>query len=519
MPLDIQQLGGTYTVEKEEHWWSGSNLLIVLFISFCSIAVSAIFVITYGDLFAAVACIAGILILFLSIYRLEWGFYLFLAMVLLFDQFFIPGFEPITYKVMYFRNLKEIPYVPSLSAGVVNPLELQMMLIIGIWFIVASFKKNLKLVGIPMWGFALAFYLMLVFSFLYGLKRGGDFLPAVWEIRALFYLGVCYVMVPQVIRTKEQLYTLMWVIITCISYKAFQGFSRYAYLGFTFNDLPTLTNHEDPKFFVDLIVLLIAFVMFDVKSKQRTTLLWLLLLLVLGFYAGQRRATYAAIVPAFAAFIAIVPGKQQKLFVRTLAPIFIFMVIYCAIFWNIDNKFAAPVKLIKSGLSTDKETSGEHYYSNLYRDVERYDLAQTFLRYPVLGIGFGNKYDQPMKLVPIPFPLRDWITHNAILWVLVKTGAVGFCIFWLFFNSFAFKAAMTLPKLNDPYLKALCAFTVTVIVTQLVVSNYDLQLTYYRNMVFLGTVMGLLPTIVILDNKQAKPTAPAAKETKITPIF
>jgi hypothetical protein len=78
---------------------------------------------------------------------------------------------------------------------------------------------------------------------------------------------------------------------------------------------------------------------------------------------------------------------------------------------------------------------------------------------------------------------------------------------------------MLLPKLNDPYLKAICAFTVTVIITQLVVSNYDLQLTYYRNMVFLGTIMGLLPAIELLDKKQEKPTAPVPKESQITPIF
>jgi hypothetical protein len=200
-------------------------------------------------------------------------------------------------------------------------------------------------------------------------------------------------------------------------------------------------------------------------------------------------------------------------------PIFLVAVLYIAVFWNIDSKLAGPVKLIKSGLSTDKETSGEHYYSNLYRDIERYDLAQTFLRYPIIGIGFGNKYDQPMKLVPIPFPLRDWISHNEILWILVKNGVIGFCIFWLFFNSFAFKAATLLPKLNDPYFKAICAVSVVVIVTQIVVSYYDLQLTFYRNMVFLGTFMGLIPAMQVIDNEQQKPASSTPKEDLIQQIF
>jgi hypothetical protein len=519
MTLNTDQTGWTFAPEPEQRWWSGSNLAVIIFITLCTITISMVYVVTYGDMFAAIGGLAGILILFLSLYRLEWGFYLFIGMVFLFDQTFIPGFEPITYKVMYFRNLKEIPYLPSFSAGIVNPLELQLLLLIGTWFIVASFKKNLKLVGIPMWQFALLFYLSLVGSALYGLKRGGEFLPAVWEVRALFYLGICYVMVPQIIRTKAHVHTLLWIIIAAISFKAFQGFSRYIILGFTFKDYPTLTTHEDPLFFLDLVILLIAFVVFDVKSKQRTALVWLLLILVLGFYAGQRRATYAAIIPGFAAFIAMIPGKQQKLFLKTVMPVLLVAVLYCAVFWNIDSKLSAPVKLIKSGLSTDKETSGEHYYSNLYRDVERYDLAQTFVRYPIFGIGFGNKYDQPMKLVPIPFPLRDWISHNEVLWILVKNGAVGFFIFWLFFTSFAYNAAMLLPKLNDPYFKALCAVSATVIVTQMVVSNYDLQLTFYRNMIFLGTFMGLVPAMKVIDNEGQKPVVQVPKDTQISPIF
>jgi hypothetical protein len=497
----------TYAVELPDERQIHHGFLTLVLVSIITAGTSFILVETYGNIFAAVACLMGGIIIILSCYRLEWGFYFFIGMVLLFDQFPIPGFEPFTYDVLYFRNLKEITYLPTkLSEAVVNPLELQLVLLLAIWFVVACFKRNLKIVRVPMWGSAAVFFLGLIGSLAYGLRRGGDLLPALWEVRALFYLGILYVFVPQIIRTKKQVHILISVCIGAISFKAFQGIARYASLGFTFAGLPTLTNHEDPVFIFDLILLLFGLVLFEAKTKQRTVLLWLLLPLIMGFYAGQRRATYAAIVPAIAVFIAVVPQKQRKVFLKTMTPVAAGLALYCAIFWNSESRLASPVRLVKTGFGVDPETAGERYYSNLYREIEKYDLARTIQDYPLLGIGFGNKYEMPLPLVKIDFPLRDYIPHNQILWIIVKTGAIGYCLFCLFLNSYGCKAAFTLSKLNDPYLKAVCAVTVAAIVNQLVVSYYDLQLTYYRNMVFLGTWMGMLSSCVMIEANRKKST-------------
>ncbi|HLX11867.1 MAG TPA: hypothetical protein VKS81_03560, partial [Bacteroidota bacterium] len=166
------------------------------------------------------------------------------------------------------------------------------------------------------------------------------------------------------------------------------------------------------------------------------------------------------------------------------------------------GRLGSPVRLVKSGLSNDRETAGERYYSNLYREIEKYDLAWTVRQSPVTGIGFGNKYQMPLPLVKIEFPLRDYIPHDEILWVLVKMGAIGFCLLWFFLDSFAFQGAMIFSRLKDPYLKSVCAVSVVAIVVQVVVSNFDLQLTYYRNMVFLGTLMGLLSSLEAMDRRE-----------------
>ncbi|MDE3056848.1 MAG: O-antigen ligase family protein [Bacteroidota bacterium] len=475
--------------------------------------VSSLLVLTYGNIFAAAAFALLTVVITLTLFRVEWGFYLFVGFVLLFDQFGIPGFDPITLKASYFLNLKEIPYLPTFNAAVFNPLELHLLFIAVVWFGVICFRKNSHLNHIPSWGTVVVLFLGLIASVVYGLKKGGDFLPALWEVRALFYFGAMYTLVPQIVQTEKDLRMLLWVCIIAISVKAFQAIVRFVHLGLSFRGIATLTNHEDPVFMFTLIVLLFALVLFEVKSGQRLALVFLLLPLLLAFFAGQRRAAYAAVVPTLVAFFVLLPSRQTWAFVKGAFPVLMVIGLYVGILWNSESKLASPVKLIKTALTHDKAEEGDRYYSNLYREQEKYDLAQTVKTSPLIGIGFGNKYLQPIKLVPIAFPLRDYIPHDEVLWLIVKTGAAGYFLFWFFLDCFACNGAGVFMRLQNPYLKAVCALAVVAAVNQIVVSYYDLQLTYYRNMVYLGTLMGLVPALEYIDTAgAAEQAADAEKE-------
>lgn len=109
--------------------------------------------------------------------------------------------------------------------------------------------------------------------------------------------------------------------------------------------------------------------------------------------------------------------------------------------------------------------------------------------------------NRPIELARISFPLREFIAHNEILWLLVKMGSIGYFCFWFFFISFVFRGASAFSQLQNPYLKSVCAVSVVVVINQLVVSYYDLQLTYPRNMIYLGVLMGILPTLESLDKR------------------
>ncbi len=490
--------------EFRRHW--------VLYIAVvgASAAVAGVAVMTDGSIEAAAAVVVALAILVLTFYRADLAFLLFLGMVVLFDQFIVVPFgDPWTDSVRYFDNLKQIPFLPPVSAGVMNPLEVQLALMVFAWFLTLSARKTMQLQPVPLWGFGVLLLGALGFSLVRGLGSGGDFLPALWEVRAPFYFLLLCFFVPQIIQTREQVTAVAWLLFAMVLFKDLQGAMRFAALGFRFNGNACLTNHEDPVFTVDLLMLLIGLGIFGARTRLRIVMLLCLPVLLLGFYAGQRRAAYAAFLVCILSLVPLLRQRERTSFLRVLAPALVLFVCYAAVFWNSDSGLGAPVQLLKSGFFQDKADDGSHYTSNLYRMLERYDLAVTARSAPLLGTGFGKKYLQPLPLVPIPFPLRDWIPHDEILWLIVNMGGIGFFIFWLFINGLLLETTTLGRRLKDPFLRAVCFMIAAAIVSQMVVSYFDLQLTYYRNMIVLGTLCGLLPALKSLGEREPGDQMPA----------
>ncbi|MCC5941164.1 MAG: O-antigen ligase family protein [Balneolaceae bacterium] len=454
-----------------------------------------------------VPLVAGIIylsfVLILSVLRLDLSLYLFMFTVILFDQYAIPGFTSFTFDVRFFHNIKEIPYVPYIHSGVVSPFEIHLLFITVALLMHASIRHSFSFKPIPVWGAFLFFAGLLIFSFVNGMRGGGDIMVALWEVRALFYLCLMYVIVPQILDTREQITALFWVFIIGITIKALQGVAKFVALGFTTGGFDVLTNHEDPVFMITIFILLLGFLVFHTGGKQRAWLLISLFILFLGFYVAQRRATYASLMVSISAFIVLLPTIRRIQFLKYFLPVLFVLLLYGAAFWNNDGTYGRPVQMIKSGfVEPDKETNFRDYSSNLYRDNENYNLARTVVNNPVLGTGFGVKYDQPIPLVTIRFTLSEYIPHNQIYWILVKMGAVGFFAFWFFFNCFAAKGTQLFMRLKDPFLKAVTLVVIIAVINQLVVSFFDLQLTYYRSMLYLGCLMGLLPVISHIESEE-----------------
>ena len=270
-------------------------------------------------------------------------------------------------------------------------------------------------------------------------------------------------------------------------------------MGFSTGGYPTLTSHEDAVFINTLFLLCLALWVYRVPGLQRFILTWSLPILAIGFLLGMRRAAYAALLVSLVGFTLMQPKETLRWVLKKSIPAALIGIVYVVMFWNSSHPIAQPVQSVKSGIfaqqteaSTDPSALSEEYYSNLYRSIENYNLAETVKSEPLTGVGFGRKYLMPIPLATISFPLRDYIPHNQILWVFAKSGLIGFFLFWLFFICCMGRGVLTFQRQENPIYKAWLTLAILAIVNQMVTSFFDLQLTYTRNMVYLGFLIGLI---------------------------
>jgi hypothetical protein len=463
---------------------------------------------TNGNLVVVPALCVGLLVLWLFVRHLDLALYCLLAATMVLDQFRVFGFlDAVTTKVPFYLNLNTSTGIGPL---VFNPVELLLVIMVAAWFWRATISREWHLHSIPNAGMAVVFLLMLIFFTGYGLARGGDWKAALWEIRALYYLCFVYFIASQIIRTRRQVQICVWIIIAGVAVKGFQGCWRYFVTkGGDLGSLRAILGHEDSLFIVTVFVLLAAYYFLGYRGREFKFLVATLPMNLLTFIFNQRRITYGVLGLSLGIVVAMLPKEQLRKALRVVIPFALLFAVYTAAFWNKSGGIAMPAQKVKSMFVKQEGTADNE--SNEWRKLELINLKATIRAYP-LGIGFGNQY-----LIVVPyadigdcFPLWRWIPHCALFWVWIKTGFVGFTIFWLFFGTSVVQAMIDYRAMRDPYFKALALMIILFIVGQVIIAYYDLQITFYRNMIYLGTAMALGSSIRRIEAAEAAaPPAPA----------
>jgi O-antigen ligase len=172
---------------------------------------------------------------------------------------------------------------------------------------------------------------------------------------------------------------------------------------------------------------------------------------------------------------------------RLALPLVLAAVAYVALFAGSSSPLGRPIDRALTLFDSDNP-------SNLYRLLELENLRYTVERHP-WGIGFGHPYEMIRSLPRVEFPLQYFIPHNEVMWLWVKTGSVGFILVMFFFGRIIAEGVWTYRHVGDPLLRTVAAVVPLAIANQLLASSFELQLTYARNMIYLGTLIGLLGPI------------------------
>jgi hypothetical protein len=425
----------------------------------------------------------------ISWFRPVWGLALLLGVVLLVEQYgelLAPGVEPLIPILPIYVNLEDVTPLPFLYA---NVLELWIALLWGLWAVAAARRGSFRLEPVACPKAFLAAALVIALTFVHGVADGGDLKIALWEVRALGYLFGVGLLVPQVVRHRRDMQLILWVAAVALAVKALEGLWRFVVqlrLSMALTD--TFLAHEDPVMFVPLVFLLAGLVHYQDAPRLRRFLWVSTPVMVVALLFTQRRVAYVSLGICALAYALQVSPAARRTYARLALPAVTAGLAYAVFFLGSRSPLARP---IHRALSLFEEDNA----SNLYRVLETANLRDTITAHP-LGVGFGQPFDM-IRSLPKVWVFYDYIPHNEILWIWAKAGTLGFVVVMFFFARLVAEAGWTYRhlRLHDGLLRAVAAVVGLAVINQLVVSYYDLQLTYARNMLYLGVLIGLLRPI------------------------
>jgi O-antigen ligase len=351
------------------------------------------------------------------------------------------------------------------------------------------------------------FYLLCVAGgILHGLTSGGDLKITVVEVRPFWYLFVSYLVAYNLVASKRHIHLFFWIVILSAGVKALQGL--YIYLIVLHGNLTghrEVLSHEESFFFVALFILLILFCLYHSYRPQLRMALVVLPFVLIALIANQRRADYLALLVGMAVTWAFIFCLKPRIRGRLVALTFICIVLgtsYIATFSNSTAGFAQPAHAIVSIFQPDPQLAP----SNMYRAIEDYDLKYTVKQDPLLGFGFGKKFLQPIHLHDISAKDQNYlyIPHNTIYWVWMRLGTIGFFALWYLFGVIIIRGCIIARRLRDPYLQLTAIYIVAVTFMEIVVAYADYQLFDFRNVIYLGLLVGILMKLPALDEHERK---------------
>jgi hypothetical protein len=425
------------------------------------------------------------------------GLYLIMVCVTVVDQAALP--TPIltdTLTIYY--------WPPGLTGLAERPISFLLLLVLLVWMCHRFMKHQRVLWGGPLlWPF-LVFLLWVVWGIVHGLTSGGTLKIIVLEIRPLWYLFVAYLLTYNLITKKEQVRSLLWVLIVGAGIKGLQG--TYIYLIAYHGSLVghhEIMSHEESFFFIAVVLLLVILCLHYRYRPQIIGLCLILPPVLLATLANQRRADYLAlligIMVAWMLIYLVKPKARTRLVVLLIASL-VLGGGYVLAFSHASGTLASPARAVISVFApAADDTTSES--SNAYRVIENTDLLFTLKQNPFLGWGFGKPFLQPTPLPDIGSldPYFNYVPHNTIYWVWMRLGDIGYIAFWYLIGAMIVRGCMVVRRLRDRYLQAVAIFIVATTVMEIIVAYADYQLFFLRNVLYLGLLTGLLLKLPALD--------------------
>jgi hypothetical protein len=344
-----------------------------------------------------------------------------------------------------------------------------------------------------MWKPMLAFTGFVFLGLLYGLSRGTyDTTVAVWEARPLLYIPILYILITNLLTTGrqyERLFICALVGVVVQSMLALQYFHKLA--PEVRANLDSLTEHGASIHVDVLIVFVIAIWLLPRCNPVRR--IWVSLALVPTvwmFVLSQRRAAAVALIIG-GLLVALLVSRRRPWAAMWFTLVAVVLGgLYTLAFWNTTGGIGFGAQAVK-GVIAPGQLSAKDRSSDLYRQIEAFDIWYTIRSNELFGVGFGQQFLRPIKLPDISFfVFWQYLPHNSILWIWIKMGVGGFMAMLYLMARTIQRGVRSAIRIQSPDLTSVVIAAVAYVVMYMVYCYVDIGWDI-RSTVFLAMAIAL----------------------------
>jgi hypothetical protein len=436
------------------------------------------------------------------LFRPRYGVYLVLFLGLVGDGL-LTSWYPFTKN---FSSAESIFYLHN--SLIISPLEVYLGLTFVSWLGRAVVRRQYKFYTGPLFWPVMVFVVFICFGLVYGLGTGGNANIGLWESRPIFYLPLMLVLVSNLITTRQHLSHLMWFIMVSLFIEGISGnIYFFNVLHGDLESVDTITEHSAAIHMNTLFVFAMAAWLYKASPAKRFILPAMIPVVLLTYLATQRRAAFVSLIIAMAFIALILFIENRRVFWLIVPPLMVGFALYTLAFWNSASPLGLPAQAVKSVVS-QTEASQEDLLSNLYRYIENINSNFTIHVAPLTGVGFGKKFYIIASMPDISmFEWWEYITHNSIIWIWMKTGIGGFISVIYMIGLVVLLGGLAVWRMPGGDMSAIALTAVLYIVMHFVYAYVDMSWDI-QSMVYVGAMMGV---INVIEHIVTQPTPLPAK--------
>jgi O-antigen ligase len=388
------------------------------------------------------------------------------------------------------------------NAFVLSPLEVLVALTTTALLVRLLLDRgSTKFVRAPLFWPAMAFLGFLFLGFAFGIATGGDRYVATWEMRPILYLPILYVVITNLFTSRRQYHRLGVVMLVALVIHSVLALVLFLSLSETGRDgLESLVGHASAiQMNVVIFLALAAWLLPRSPKAMRILVPVAAVPIVWAWLISQRRAAVVALAVAVLVFVLLL-AKLNARMLRRIAPLIVVLAVgYLAAFWNSEGLVGFPAQAIKTVIAPT-EVGAKDQSSDGYRTVENLDISATIHAKPITGLGFGQRFYRPYPLPDISFfPFYEYLPHNNVLWIWIKTGIGGFIALLYLFASSIRHGTRAVLRLEEARDRLLAFAALSYVVMYLVYAYVDVAWDA-RSMVCVAVAMAICSDLLRLPD-------------------